>query len=151
MSFPYTNSNILDTKPGVLPIVVDENLVAIPMSGSTTKLMVIHNGQPIKVCRNRQSAMNLITKLSKKRWWQSYSPPIDPYSVTTILLWPDLNHFWASLIILRTSNLEFKFTTMKWRNWERMLLSCGTQSPIKYIILLSIDDTMGGSIPSLFL
>jgi len=67
MSFPYTNSNILDTKPGVLPIVVDENLVAIPMSGSTTKLMVIHNGTPVRVCRNRQSALNLIDKLRKRK------------------------------------------------------------------------------------
>jgi len=67
MSFHYTNSGILDTKPGALPIVVDENLVAVPMAGSTTKLMVIHNGQPVKVCRNRQSALNLIDKLRKRR------------------------------------------------------------------------------------
>jgi len=67
MSFHHTNSNILDTKPGVLPIVIDENLVAIPVAGSTTKLMVIHNGQPVKVCRNRQSALDLIDKLRKRR------------------------------------------------------------------------------------
>jgi hypothetical protein len=63
----YTNSHILNPKPGALPIVVDEKLVAIPVADSTTKLMVIHNGQPVKVCRNRQSALNLIDKLRKRR------------------------------------------------------------------------------------
>jgi len=63
----YTNSHILEPHPGPLPIVINDNLLAIPMSGSTTQLMVIHNGQPIKVCRNRKSAMTLIHKLRKKR------------------------------------------------------------------------------------
>ena len=63
----YTNSHILEPQPGPLPIVINDNLLAIPMSGSTTQLMVLHNGQPVKVCRNRQSAMTLIHKLRKKR------------------------------------------------------------------------------------
>ena len=63
----YTNSHILEPQPGPLPIVVNENLLAIPMSGSLTQLMVLHNGTPVKVCRNRKSAMTLIDKLRKKR------------------------------------------------------------------------------------
>mgnify|MGYP001327619149 CR=1 FL=1 len=62
----YTNSHILEPRPGPLPIVINENLLAIPMSGSTTQLMVIHNGSPVKVCRNRQSALTLIKKLKKQ-------------------------------------------------------------------------------------
>ena len=62
----YSNSHILEPQPGPLPIVINENLLAIPMSGSQTKLMVIHNGSPVKVCRNRQSALTLINKLKKK-------------------------------------------------------------------------------------
>ena len=68
MSFQYTNSGILDPKVPVFPIVIgDGEIVAIPVVGSTTKLMVIHNGQPVKVCRNRQSALTLIDKLRKRR------------------------------------------------------------------------------------
>jgi hypothetical protein len=68
MSFPYTNSGILEPKVPPFPIVIgDGELAAIPVAGSTTKLMVIHNGQPVKVCRNRQSALNLIDKLRKRR------------------------------------------------------------------------------------
>ena len=63
----YTNSHILEPQPGAIPIFINDNLLAIPMSGSQTKLMVIHNGSPVKVCRNRQSAMTLIDKLRKKR------------------------------------------------------------------------------------
>ena len=64
----FTNSHILDCKPGPLPIIVgDGHLVAIPLVGSTTKLVVVHNGVVVKVCRNRQSAMTLINKLKKKK------------------------------------------------------------------------------------
>jgi len=62
----YTNSHILDPKPGAIPIVYNENLLAIPMAGSTTQLMVIHNGSPVKVCRNKQSALTLMKKLRKR-------------------------------------------------------------------------------------
>ena len=64
----YTNSAILDCKPGPLPIVVgDGYLAAIPMSGSQTKMCVIHNGVPVKICRNHKSAMTLINKLKKRK------------------------------------------------------------------------------------
>jgi hypothetical protein len=64
----FTNSHILDCKPGTLPIIVgDGYLAAIPLVGSTTKLVVVHNGVVVKVCRNRQSAMTLIYKLKKKK------------------------------------------------------------------------------------
>jgi len=62
----YTNSHILNAKPGAIPIFINDNLVAIPMAGSQTKLMVIHNGSPVKVCRNRQSALTLMKKLKKQ-------------------------------------------------------------------------------------
>ena len=75
----FTNSHILDAQPGPLPIVVgDGYLAAIPVLGSTTKLMVIHNGKPVKVCRNHKSAMNLINKLKKTH---SYSPRNVPKGV----------------------------------------------------------------------
>jgi len=67
MSFSHTVSDILDPKPS-LPIVVgDGYLAAIPMMGKTTKFVVIHNGSPVKVCRNRQSAVTLIDKLRKRK------------------------------------------------------------------------------------
>jgi len=66
MSFQYTNSHILDSHPGPLPIVVGNGyLAAIPLVGSTTKLVVIHNGTPVKICRNHKSAATLINKLKK--------------------------------------------------------------------------------------
>ena len=64
----YSNSHILDCKPGPLPIVIgDGYLAAIPMLGSQTQMCVIHNGVPVKVCRNYKSAMNLINKLKKRK------------------------------------------------------------------------------------
>jgi len=39
---------------------------AVPILGSKTKLMVIHNGQMLKECRNESSARNYI-KLHKKQ------------------------------------------------------------------------------------
>jgi len=62
----YTNSHILNPKPGAIPIVFNEKLLAIPMIDSQTQLMVIHNGSPIKICRNRQSALTLMKKLRKR-------------------------------------------------------------------------------------
>jgi len=38
---------------------------AVPLAGSTTKLVVIHKGQQLKVCRNEQSARNFIEKHRK--------------------------------------------------------------------------------------
>ena len=75
----FTNSHILNPQPGPLPIVVgDGYLVAIPVLGSKTKLMVIHNGKPLKVCRNHKSAMTMIKKLKKL---QNYSPRNVPKGV----------------------------------------------------------------------
>ena len=39
---------------------------AVPILGSKTKLMVIHNGQMLKECRNESSARNYITKHKKQ-------------------------------------------------------------------------------------
>ena len=39
---------------------------AVPIMGSKTKLMVIHNGQMLKECRNESSARNYITKHKKQ-------------------------------------------------------------------------------------
>ena len=38
---------------------------AVPLAGSTTKLVIIHKGQQLKVCRNEQSARNFIEKHRK--------------------------------------------------------------------------------------
>jgi len=43
-----------------------EMYAAIPMSGSDVKLMIIHQGSQLKVCRNRQSALNFIEQHKKK-------------------------------------------------------------------------------------
>ena len=39
---------------------------AVPIAGSKTKLMVIHDGQLLKECRNESSARNYITKHKKQ-------------------------------------------------------------------------------------
>jgi len=38
---------------------------AVPLVGSDTKLVIIHKGEQIKVCRNEQSARNFIEKHRK--------------------------------------------------------------------------------------
>ena len=38
---------------------------AVPIMGSETQLAIIHQGQTIKVCRNRQSAINFIERHRK--------------------------------------------------------------------------------------
>ena len=40
---------------------------AVPILGSKTKLMVIHNGELLKECRNESSARNYITKHKKSK------------------------------------------------------------------------------------
>ena len=40
---------------------------AVPIMGSKTKLMVIHNGELLKECRNESSARNYITKHKKSK------------------------------------------------------------------------------------
>ena len=38
---------------------------AVPIAGSTTRLAIIFKGKVIKVCRNRQSAVNFIDRHMK--------------------------------------------------------------------------------------
>ena len=54
-----TNSNILDAKPGPIGFVVGKNweYAAVPYG---KQLMIIHNGQQLKVCRTANSARNFI-------------------------------------------------------------------------------------------
>ncbi len=40
---------------------------AVPIAGSTTKLAVVHQANVLKVCRNRQSAINFIDKHKRSR------------------------------------------------------------------------------------
>jgi hypothetical protein len=65
MSQP-TKSNILDPKPGPLGFVVgkDWEYAAVPYGN---QLMIIHNGQQIKVCRNEKTARNFIAKHKKTK------------------------------------------------------------------------------------
>ena len=44
----------------------NDGYYAVPIMGSKTKLMVIHNGQMLKECRNESSASNNITKHKKE-------------------------------------------------------------------------------------
>lgn len=59
-----TNSNILTADPGPIGFVVgkDWEYAAVPFGNN---LMIIHNGQQLKVCRNEQSARNFIEKHKK--------------------------------------------------------------------------------------
>jgi len=64
-------SNILDPKPteqGFNVRKYSDPLIyaAAPVAGSTTKLAIIHQGNIIKYCRNRKSAINYINKHKKK-------------------------------------------------------------------------------------
>ena len=59
----YTNSNILDPKPGPIGFIVKDYAV-VPYGN---QLMILHNGQQIKVCRNQQSARNFIQKQKKSK------------------------------------------------------------------------------------
>ena len=40
---------------------------AVPIAGNTTKLAVVHQANVLKVCRNRQSAINFIDKHKRSR------------------------------------------------------------------------------------
>ena len=64
-------SNILDPKPTEQGFIVGKYndplmYAAVPVAGSTTKLAIIHQGNIIKYCRNRKSAINYINKHKKK-------------------------------------------------------------------------------------
>ena len=45
----------------------DDGYYAVPIMGSKTKLMVIHDGELLKECRNELSARNYIKQLRKQR------------------------------------------------------------------------------------
>ena len=64
-----TNSTILNANPGPLGFVSDNDMTyaAVPMGVSSTKLAIIHDGKILKVCRNRQSALNFIAKQQKRK------------------------------------------------------------------------------------
>ena len=61
-------SRILNPKPASDGFLVGKNwddpklYAAVPLAGSTTKLVIIHEGKQLKVCRNEQAARNFITK-----------------------------------------------------------------------------------------
>ena len=44
----------------------NDGYYAVPIMGSKTKLMVIHDGEFLKECRNESSARNYITKHKKQ-------------------------------------------------------------------------------------
>ena len=72
MKLTQQRSDILDPKPSEQGFIVgkyDDPLMyaAVPVAGSDTKLAIIHQGNVIKYCRNRQSALNFIQKHSKKK------------------------------------------------------------------------------------
>ena len=45
----------------------NDGYYAVPIMGSKTKLMVIHDGEFLKECRNESSARNYITKHKKSK------------------------------------------------------------------------------------
>ena len=72
MKLTQQKSDILDPKPTEQGFIVgkyDDPMMyaAIPVAGTDKQLAIIHQGNIIKYCRNRQSALNFIQKRSKKK------------------------------------------------------------------------------------
>ena len=72
MKLTQQKSDILDPKPSEQGFIVgkyDDPLMyaAIPIAGTDKQLAIIHQGNVIKYCRNRQSALNFIQKQSGKK------------------------------------------------------------------------------------
>ena len=72
MKITQQKSDILDPKPEEQGFIVgkyDDPMMyaAIPVAGTDKQLAIIHQGNVIKYCRNRQSALNFIQKQSKKK------------------------------------------------------------------------------------
>ena len=70
MKVTQTKTTILDTKPveeGFIVGKYDDPMMyaAVPICGSTTQLAVVHQANVLKVCRNRQSALNFIERHRK--------------------------------------------------------------------------------------
>ena len=55
-----TNSNILDANPGSVGFVVGKNWEYAAVPYGKSQLMIIHNGQQLKVCRTESSARKFI-------------------------------------------------------------------------------------------
>jgi hypothetical protein len=72
MKITYTRTSLLNAKPyeeGFIIGKYDDPMMyaAVPIAGSTTKLAVVHQANVLKVCRNRQSAINFIDKHKRSR------------------------------------------------------------------------------------
>ena len=72
MKLTQQKSDILDPKPTEQGFIVgkyDDPIMyaAVPVAGTDKQLAIIHQGNVIKYCRNRQSALNFIQKQSKKK------------------------------------------------------------------------------------
>ena len=72
MKLTQQKSDILDPKPTEQGFIVgkyDDPMMyaAVPIAGTDKQLAIIHQGNVIKYCRNRQSALNFIQKQSKKK------------------------------------------------------------------------------------
>jgi len=70
MKLTQTKSSILDPKPVEQGFIVGKYTdplmyAAVPIAGSSTKLAVIYQGNILKVCRNRKSAVNFIERHRK--------------------------------------------------------------------------------------
>ena len=48
-------------------VVNDGEYAAVPMGNSDTQLMVIHNGSPLKVCRNETSKLETLSRNTKNK------------------------------------------------------------------------------------
>ena len=72
MKLTQQKSDVLDPKPTEQGFIVgkyDDPMMyaAVPVAGTDKQLAIIHQGNVIKYCRNRQSALNFIQKQSKKK------------------------------------------------------------------------------------
>ena len=72
MKLIQQRSDILDPKPTEQGFIVgkyDDPMMyaAVPIAGTDKQLAIIHQGNVIKYCRNRQSALNFIQRQSKKK------------------------------------------------------------------------------------
>ena len=72
MKLEQQKTTILDPKPveeGFIVGKYDDPMMyaAVPIAGSDTKLAVVHQANVLKVCRNRQSAINFIDRCKKKK------------------------------------------------------------------------------------
>ena len=72
MKITQTKTDILDPKPVEQGFIIgkyDDPMMyaAIPICGSDTQLAVVHQANILKVCRNRQSALNFIDRHRKKK------------------------------------------------------------------------------------